>query len=192
MNLLRVKRKSNAPRKVFRKANFLLQRRLRYFYQHLPFQYGGRKWLKRLSQKWKWRWNRKSSNVWKRVRFLQKYDSNSICQFRVKKSFMSNQILLNALLWRYGVSKKQITNYRVDINTRLDSVLVALRYARNITNSRQLLQSSRVAVNGKIVQNGNLFVKIGDIIQLKGRWLTNKIYWGSISNRSLRMRFLGR
>jgi len=125
-------------------------------------------WSKRLPQKWKWRWNRKSSNVWKQFRFSQRYNLSNPRQIRVNRSFMTNRVLLNMLMWRYGFNRKQLGFLgSKNSSNRLDLILVALKCARNISNARLLVQAGWVTVNGQITCNPNSFISENDIIQIR-------------------------
>lgn len=129
------------------------------------------RWSKRLPQKWTWRWNRKSSKVWKQFRFSQRYNLNNPRQIQVNRSFTTSRVLSNMLMWRYGFNRKQLEFLDLkNSSNRLDLVLVALKYARNISNARLLVQIGQITVNGQITHDPNFFISENDIIQMrKGR-----------------------
>lgn len=127
-----------------------------------------RKWSKKLEQRWKWRWNRKSSNAWKHFRFLSRYNAGSSKQLRIKKSFMTTRILQNMVMWRYNLRFRQLPYLSQGVlNKRLDSTLVMLKKARNISIARNMVMKGQVIVNGSIIQNYNYFIASSDVIQTR-------------------------
>lgn len=130
--------------------------------------------LKKLAQKWRWRWNRKSDKVWKKFRFSTRLNISGLLVQKMRRSFINNKILKDLLMWRYSLKKKNLYFYSVQIlRYRLDKLLVERGYVRNIKEARLKIQSGLVILNGLPVFDYNFTINKNDIIQLRNLYNEN-------------------
>ena len=124
--------------------------------------------VKKLTQKWRWRWNRKSSNVWKQVRFLNKFNVNGLQVIKVSKHSRVKKILDKWLVWRYWFRRNNLRfGSSLLVRSRLDQMLVAMGSAKNITEARLRILHGTVIINGEVNFNYNAMIMMNDIIQLR-------------------------
>lgn len=66
-----------------------------------------KKWLKKGWTLLRWRWNRRSAKVWKKVAFLNEYRALNR-NLRVRRDFGNQKILLDYLAWKFVTTKRYI------------------------------------------------------------------------------------
>ena len=134
--------------------------------------------LHRQRQVWRWRWNRKGDSAWKRIRFINP-SSLRMRPYRVHKSHAQEKLLLDFLKWKFSLTAKILSamqkrsllqnntqrsaNYLLNLLAlRWDNILCFLRVTRNISNSRELIKSGRIFINGRPLKDLNQSILVGD------------------------------
>jgi ribosomal 50S subunit-recycling heat shock protein len=153
-----------------------------------------RRWLKRRRVLRRWRYNRRSSKVWRKVGLLNtRALGRSSRRLKVLKDFHTKKLLLDFLAWKFSMSKKRlkflidcafrrhssaedhVANIAWSLLSRWDSILFYTGLVKNRFTCSKMIANKGIYINGRAVTNivrlSNL-VEVGDALTIRHKYRT--------------------
>lgn len=146
-----------------------------------------KKWLKKVVVLRRWRHNRRSAKVWKKVFYLNSHKSSSR-YLRALKDYSTKKILLDFLSWklqlkkerirflvtrnfkRRGLGQDHVTNILYNVLARWDSILFYTGLIKNRAVCKKLIENKSIVINGRIIESINdlkNITQVGDSLEVK-------------------------
>lgn len=153
-----------------------------------------RRWLKRRRVLRRWRYNRRSSKVWRKVGLLNtRALGRSSRRLKVLKDFNTKKLLLDFLAWKFSMSKERlrfliscgfrrrssaednVANIAWSLLSRWDSVLFYTGLVKNRFTCSKMIVNRSIFINGSAVTSSaglSSLVEVGDALTIRHKYRT--------------------